>query len=1215
MGPHSLTVGNDGRGTMKVQWRIQLFGELVAEGDGRVVSRFRSQKTASLLAYLAYYPRTHGRDLLIELLWPEADVSAGRHNLSNALSWLRGQLEPPGVPTGAVLVTDRLSARLNRDAVTTDTTAFSAALQAATGASNGAERARSLTHAVELYRGELLPGYFEPWVLQERQWLAERYFQALGELLTHLEQTGEFERALEFARAGVSADPLREEAHRDLIRLLAAAGQPAAALRQFQELRRILRQELDTTPDTATRDLARQIGALLDRKRQALSDEEPQVPSSVPSTLVRPGAAPSRHPSGTVTFLMTAIAESPAGSDRAGTALSAALATHHALLRAELQRWGGHEVKDLGDGLLVAFASAGHALSSAVASQRALADHPWPELPGGLPIQLALHTRDVLTSSVDSHALVLHYLRRVLAAGHGGQILCSEGTAALLRRDIEPGIRLVDLGVYRLPDLATPERLFQVEYPGMAPSQFPPLRAQAEHAGHLPPQLTRFFGREEGIARLRTLLQAGDPRLVTLTGPGGSGKTRLALEVAGRLIDAWRGAVWFVPLADLREAWLISEAIRAALGLPRAADTEPLEQIVDFLSRQPSLLLLNNFEQLVEEGAPVIRALLERAPTVTVLCTSRRRLGLPGEREFHLLPLPIPDESELPEQLLRCDSVQLFVDRAQAARLDFQLTAENAATVAALCARLEGLPLALELAAARLRVLTPAQMLSRLEQRLDLLVSRDRTVDPRHLSLRATLDWSYQLLSPELQRYFAQLSVFRGGWSLEAAETVCEAPRALEFTELLREFSLVLVLDGAGEARYRLLETVREYACEQLADEERVALERKHAHFYLSMAEHAESRLIGAEQSAWLDRLETEHDNLRAALAGALQRGEGELGLRLGSALWRFWHVRGHYHEGRDRLRSLLAMPGASARDRLRARALDAAGALAHDQGDLEAAAALHEESLSIARECDDRETIASALNNLGNVARDQGTDERATRFYEAALDTWRGLGNMPRVAIVLNNLGSVASDQGEYTQAFAFYRQCLALQRETGNQRGIAAALNNMGNLAILQGQLERAGDLFKQCLDILREVRDSSVTAMVLDSLAHLSFEQGDLTRATEFHRECLRIGVELENRQAIARSLEGIASVLAAQGQYRQAARLSGAAEQLRVLAGSPLPDSEQVRYDQKIAVARSTLPEAEWRDAWTEGREMSLPQIVACANEESSLPDLAEQSASR
>jgi predicted ATPase/DNA-binding SARP family transcriptional activator/Tfp pilus assembly protein PilF len=1206
---------------MEARWRIRLFGELAAEGDGRVIDRFRSQKTGVLLAYLAYYhPRAHTRDLLIELLWPESNLQAGRHNLSNALSWLRQQWEPSTryssgwgratVPPSDVLLADRFSVRLNTETVTTDVAAFRAALKASTDVSRSTERVQSLAHAVELYRGELLPDYYEDWILQERQWLADRYFQALGELLIHLEQTGEFERALEYARSGVSADPLREEAHRDLIRLLAAAGQPSAALRQFEELKRLLRQELDTTPDAVTRALARQIGELVDRRKEHLPDQDPHAVLSGPSSSLTI-SAPALLPVGTVTFLMTDIEGAAAQSARTGVAFSAALASHRTLLREEFQRHNGCEVKDLGDGLLVAFAGAGAALSCAVASQRAIAEYSWPEPVGGLRVRMALHTRDVQPQDGDYHGLIAPYLQGVKAASHGGQILCSEETATLLRRDAQPGIRLVDLGVYRLRDMATPERLFQVEYADMAQHEFPPLRAEAVHAGSLPPQLTRFFGREEEIARLHELLAAAETRLVTLTGPGGSGKTRLALEVAARLVNSWRGAVWFVPLGDLKEAWLLGEAIRDALGLPHAADTVPLEQIVLFLSRQPSLLLLNNFEQLVEEGAPLVRTLLEQVPTLTALCTSRRRLDLPGEREFHLLPLPIPNGVKDPELLLRYDSVKLFVDRAQVARLDFQLTPENAAAVAALCARLEGLPLALELAAARIRVLTPAQVLARLEQRFELLVSRERTVDPRQRSLRATLDWSNQLLSPELQHFFAQLSVFRGGWSLEAAEAVCQEPMALDSIEQLRECSLILVAEEARQTRYRLLESVREYAREQLGDEECVALERQHAHFYLALAEEAASRLIGAEQAIWLNRLETEHDNLRAALAWAVRRGKAELGLRLGTALWRFWHVRGHLREGRDRLDTLLAMSAAAARDRLRARALDAAGALAHDQGDLEKAAALHEESLTIARDCEDPDTVASALNNLGNVARDQGSDEQATAFYEAALAAWRQLGNMPRVAIALNNLGSVAKDRGDDAQAFAFYRQSLSLQRESGNQRGIATALNNMGNVAISQGQYEQAAELLDQSLSILRELRDSYVMAMVLDSLANLAFEQGDLTRAADLHRECLHVCIELENRQAIAGSLEGLARVLAARHppaseRRLQAARLYAAAERLRELTGSPLPESDRARHDRGISAARSGVEEGAWRAAWAEGREMSLPLLIAGAVDEAPAP---------
>jgi predicted ATPase len=507
------------------------------------------------------------------------------------------------------------------------------------------------------------------------------------------------------------------------------------------------------------------------------------------------------------------------------------------VLRREFRRHEGYEASEAGDSFVVAFAGASAALACAVAGQRALAAEPWPTAVDPITVRMALHTGDVELEENGYRDLVLHHAARILVAGHGGQILCSEITAGLLRRNwvmkaevAEPGVKLVDLGIYRLRDVVTPERLFQVSYPGMSSLEFPPLNATPAFTSNLPLQFTRFFGRREEIERLTKMLSSGEgqrvgdersrpdaslnlhpSRLVTLTGPGGSGKTRLALEVAERCVAARRGAVWFVPLADLSDPRLIIDAIRDALHLTPSPEAAPLEQVVAALSHQPTLLVLDNFEHLVAAGAPLIRTLRERVPTLQCLVTSRQRLEVEGEREFPVLPLPTPEEWNNPEQLSLYESVQLFVDRAQAVQPDFQVTNANAAAVAELCHRLEGIPLALELAAARIRLLTPAQMLAHLEHRLDFQTSSRRDATARHRTLRAAVDWSYELLSSELQQFFAWLSVFRGGWTLQAAAAVCEESAALDYLSQLQACSLIVAEEISGESRFRMLETLREY--------------------------------------------------------------------------------------------------------------------------------------------------------------------------------------------------------------------------------------------------------------------------------------------------------------------------------------------------------------------------------------------------------------------
>ncbi|HEX8958725.1 MAG TPA: BTAD domain-containing putative transcriptional regulator, partial [Solirubrobacterales bacterium] len=819
---------------------------------------------------------------------------------------LRSQLEPPGAVAGSVIIADKLVVELNPEAFTTDVQEFEDGLRAAARAGGDEERQAALARAVDACCGPLLPGYYEEWVAGEQERLSERFQNACHELAALLAKGRRLREALQIARRGASADPLRESAQRDIMRLLAATGQAAAALRQYREFERRLAEELSDEPSAPTRQLARQIESQAEPTVAAATPDRPAAPRVRRAASSDTTPAP---PSGTVTFLLTDIEGSTALWERAGDAFREALARHHALLRHEFRRAGGHEVKEAGDSFLVAFASASDALACAVACQRALAAQEWPESVGALRVRTLIHTGDVTHEGGDYHGLPLHRASRMLHAGHGRQILCSEATTGLLRRDLESEVSLLDLGVYRLRDVDEPERLFQVDYPGMPRREFPALRAERGYAGRLPLQLTRFFGREKEIERIERLLKQDGARIVTLTGPGGTGKTRLAIEAAGRLLDHFDGAVWFVAAADLSDASVLPDAIHDAMRLPRSGGGDPLAEVVEALSHQPALLILDNLEQVVDGGAEAVRELAARLPSLAVIATSRQVLGVDGEREFVVDPLPVPSGPVSAERLGLYESVRLFVDRAQAVKPDFQVTNGNAPAVAELCVRLEGIPLAIELAAARASVLSPTQMLYQLGNRFEFLVSRRRGVAERQRTLRAAVDWSYRLLSPDLQRFFARLSVFRGGCTVESAESVCEEPLALDALAQLRESSLVLTetCPTCGRMRFRLLETLREYAWGRLSAEEQSEIERRHAAHFDELAEQAEPYLTGPDQATWLAHLDAEHDNLRAALGWADRSGEAEMRLRLAGSLWRFWSVRGYFAQGRRALEDALA--------------------------------------------------------------------------------------------------------------------------------------------------------------------------------------------------------------------------------------------------------------------------------------------------------------------
>ena len=873
-------------------WRIELLGGLRCTRGARVVSRFRSHKIAALLAYLALHgerPRSRGE--LAFLLWPDEPGKVSRANLRVALASLRRQLEPPDVPAGSVIVAPgRTHVGLNPAAVRVDVAEFDRALHESRrpGTAPG-DQAALLEKAVRLYNGPLLPGFDAAWADDERARLEEAYREALRRLAAHGERAGDWGAALDHARRAVAADPFDEEAHADLMRLLAVAGQPDAALRQYETLKRVLEEECGDVPAPAVRALAERI------------QKDAGPPSSA----------------------------SPAP----------------------------------------------------------------PPLPA------------------------------------------------------------------------------------------PPTAAAAPR---LPPQLTRFFGREAEIREIAACLrppEASPPaRLLTLTGLGGSGKTRLAIEAAVRLAPLFGGRVFFVPLADVADAGRIADAVLDALGRDRRPGVRAMDQVVEALtSAPPCLLVLDNFEHLADAGgAPLLADLLRGAPEVSCLVTSRQRLLLEAERELPVPPLPTPTAPEgEPERLMDFAAVALFVDRAQHARPDFQITPRNARAVAELCARLEGLPLALLLAAAWAQTLTPAQMLALLDRRLDLLVSRRRDLPPRHRSLRAALEGSVSLLCAEERRLLARLWVFRGGATVAAVEAVCREPRALALLARLRERSLLLAEEAGDEMRFRMLETVRAFAGELLRQNERAALERRHEAHFVALAETGERELRGGAQAAWLARLEREHENFRAILER--RKTAPETALRLAGALGRFWFVRGHWAEGRDRLQETLAAAHESGGGD-DAKALLAAGTMAWVLDEYEAAATLAGRSLSRYRERGDRAGMAFSLALLGRVTLLRGEYERAAALLDESVARFRGTNDRWGLAHALDMRAFAARDANHYEQADALHAESLALRRALDDHQGIAASISNLGDVAQMRGDRERADALHGASLVRFREVGDKSGIAYAL-------------------------------------------------------------------------------------------------------------------------------------
>lgn len=910
--------------------------------------------------------------------------------------------------------------------------------------------------------------------------------------------------------------------------------------------------------------------------------------------------------------------------------MSTLLATPDASARALIARYSGDVLEETGT-LVASFAGPSDALACALAARARAA--------------LETGERDLRARA-----------RELLAAAKPGQILCSEETAVLLRRDLEAGIHLTDLGVFRIGGASA--RLFQAhreDEPVIAPA------AERVHAGGLPLEMSAFHGREEELERLRQELAPGRRGLLTLTGPGGIGKTRLALETAARLQEAFRGEAWFVPLASITAPRLITESLRTALRLPPGPG-DPLERVAERLARSPALLVLDNFEQLVREGAAVVKALLERAPSLSVLVTSRQRLGLEGEREIVVAPLPLPRGPDTPESLTRVASVRIFVDRARAVRPDFELTSETAKGVGELVRRLEGIPLALALAAGRAQVLSPEQILARLSGRLDLLVSRAKDVPERHASLRAAIEGSTSLLAPRLMRFLALLSVFRGGFTLEAAEAVTEDPLALDALAELRECSFVTV---EGE-RFSMLETLREYAREQLAEEERPRAALRHARHFAALAERAAPLLVGPEQGKWLDRLEAEQGNMRAAIE---EGGDGEAALRIAGALRHHWIVRGPIAEGRRLL--ALALERSKARSAARAQALMGAGGLAHTQADTSGARASWEEALEIARELGDRATVSRALNNLGIVATIGGDYARARQRLEESARIAREIGDgafasrsVLNLAIIAKNeadfpkaralldesarlsdgagdrlngakarrmLGDLCVEVNDYDAAARHFQDALSVFESLGAREDVALSLHSLARIdsrhgrdgaprleravAILReigarvnlpvillalathSEPDRARALLDEALGIARADRNRLAESHVLAAQGDIARRQGD-ARARALYVECLARLRELGAKAYATGPLESLAALDAAEGRAERAARLLGAADVLREASGAASPGESRER-DATLARVRDGLGPA-FEGARAAGRALSFEGALELAS---------------
>ena len=904
-------------------------------------------------------------------------------------------------------------------------------------------------------------------------------------------------------------------------------------------------------------------------------------------------------PTGTVSFLFTDIEGSTETLQRLGDhTYGVLLEDHHRLLRDAFQKVNGQEINTQGDAFFVAFAEAREAIEAAVAAQRAVAAHTWPE-GVSLRVRMGLHTGEPTLGPGIYVGIDVHRAARICSAGYGGQILLSERSHAEVERTLPHGVSLRDLGEHRLKDLARPEHIYQIVIPGL-PADFPPLKSLDLKTNNLPSlELTSFVGRERELVDIKRLLSGS--RLVTLMGPGGAGKTRLSLQVAADLIERFRHGVWLVELAPLSDPAVVVQTVATVFGVREMTGRPLIDSLIDYLRTRELLLVLDNCEHLVAASAHLANALLRGCPKLRILTTSREALGTAGEVTFLVPSLSVPDPKRVTsvDQLTQFDATRLFLERAAISNPRYVVTDAQAPVVAQISQRLDGIPLAIELAAARVKVLPVEQIARRLDDRFRLLTGGSRTGLMHHQTLRAAVDWSYDLLSEEERVLFRRLSVFAGGFSLEAAEAVCigdgiAAEDVLDLLARLVDKSLAIAEEKGRDIRYRMLETIRLYSREWLvASGEAGAVLRRHLDWHLGLAEQAESAVQGPDQLTWLDRLELDYDDFRAALQLAKAEGASvESGARLAGALHRFWALRGYLREGRGWLEEALALNGVSAS--VRAKAAYGASVLAFLQGNYERAQALSTESLKSYRELNDPLGIAlslnilgivtrnrgdyrrartlleesltlsrqsghtwaqaEALNILGVVERRQGNHGQATAMFDEGLAIWRQLGDKWGLAATLGHLGVVARHQGDYARARTLHEESLALRRQLGDKRSVTADLSSLGVVARHLGNYEQARVLLEESLALSRELGDKLSIAATLCTLGLVAYHQDDNDRATVLLQESLTLSGELGDKMNRAAALCNLGFVALQQGDYERAAALHDESLSLYMELGS-------------------------------------------------------------
>jgi predicted ATPase/DNA-binding SARP family transcriptional activator len=1177
--------------------RYQLLGPLEVVGDdGGTVALAGGRERVLVATLVLGANQVVSTDRLVDALWGDDPPATADNALQVHVSKLRKKLSRAGAreslssaPKGYVLSTAPGDVDLEE---------FEQLVSAATG--EPAEISARLREALALWRGPALADVSSDLLrgvktrLEELRLLTvERCIEAELAIGRHADLVGEIE-------ALVQADPLREGPRRQLMLALYRSGRQADALATYREAREVLAEELGINP-----------GSGLQALELAILNQDPELEAPLVTTGRTRTAGP---PTGTVTQLMSDVEGSTRLWEENPEEMAVALSRHDELLRRAIEENGGYVVKTMGDAFHAAFPTAKDAMRAAETAQRTLSAEPWPE-GATLRVRMALHTGECEERDGDYFGPAVNRTARLVATAHGGQVVVSRGTADLVGERLPPGIGLRDLGTHHLKDLGRPEDVFQLDVEGLD-TAFPPLRSldNPQLLHNLPELVSSFVGRETEVIEVQKLMESS--RLVTLTGAGGSGKTRLALQVAAETLDDFAEGVWLVELASLAAPALVTSAVASALGVRDEPGRPLLETLVNALSDRYLLVLLDNCEHLLNATATLADTLVRSCPRLCVLATSREPLAIDGERAYRVpsLSLPGPDQVLTPDEARSFDAVRLFADRAVGHRPAFVLDDTNAAIVASLCRKLDGMPLAIELATARLGSLSVANIEQRLDDRFGLLTRGARTAHPRQQTLHALVDWSYDLLDESEQTIFRRLSVFGGGWTLNSAETVCSGNdlQAREVADILGSLvdkSLVQADPVGNDLRYKLLETIRQYAAKKLSqrgDIEVAAALDRHAHFFLNLAEVAASHLRGADQALWFARLDAEHDNFRSALSHFMSHPAlSNEALRMAVNLLDFWLYCGHFREGIDVLEEALDRLAAETSAQLEAAGLLAAARLHFLDGDLDACRGRSFAGLSIAREIDDRLLVADALEQLASVEHLQTTDlTNALAMVEEAVEMVAGSTDPIAIAEALEHRGMIRVAM-RLSGAQADYEIALERYQNVGNRLGAAQVLNFLAILELKKGKNDASRSNIRQALANVEALHLEGMAMPpdpFIDLLTVLGLVELLDNKPSAARQAFIRMVAEAEHfgiRTMVSYGLIGLAFCAHANGDFKKSAMLHGAGDRVREELELLIVDADlHGLQDLEISALRKSMGPA-FELAYESGHCLALSDAVALA----------------